>query len=382
MIKIKRRAYLIVPKLVEQPTWGGSYIAKKKSWQNLAPVKGKKIGQSYELYGQSKLVINLDDSRHPLFNPEFSSSPKSPPLPENHQLDRLISFYPRETIGIKPSQKFKKMPLLIKFTQAFGNSFQLHIRPGIKNDHWMPKPESWYFLEKGLVTLGVRDNIDIKDFKKTCLLIEKQMTIIAAKVFNKKISLKEARKETADFIYRHDPHNYVNQYSIKKHQLIDLSMGGIHHSWEEDKENLPQGNIVYEIQLDVADSVSTIRCYDQGKIKDDGHLRKLNIDDYFRYLDTDKTNNQFDRLSSEKRGDCLLSTDYYHLSHIDLKEDHLFNTKDNFAHLFVEKGGVQILANDGELTVYEGHSCFVPAFTGRVKLVPLEKGSVLLKTTL
>jgi len=383
MIKIKRKAYLVIPKLIEQPTWGGSYIVKKKSWSNLPSLEEKKIGQSYELCGQSRLAVEIQDSRSPQFLPELIlSSKKEASFPQDYQLNRLINFYPREIIGLRASQKFKRMPLLIKFTQAFGNSFQIHIKPGIKNSHWVPKPESWYFLEKGLITLGIKKSIKIKEFKKTCLLVEKQMKIIARKILNKKINLKEARKMIILLIKSHDPHHYVNRYLVKKHQLIDLSIGGIHHSWEEDKKLLPHGNIVYEIQSDVADSISTIRCYDQGKIKNDGHLRKLTINDYFRYLDTDQSHNQLNRLSLQKQASRLLATDYYRLSRINLKNSLNFSTKDGFSHFFVEKGGAKIFANDGNLTVYEGHSFFIPAFTGRLKIVPLKKASVLLKTVL
>lgn len=383
MVKIERKAYLVVPQLIEQPTWGGQYIVKKKSWQNLPYLKGKKIGQSYELYGQSKLAVTINNSRNPSFAPEFYSQSKNHLLSfKNYRLNELTKSSLRKIVGSKASQKIKKMPLLIKFTQAFGNSFQIHIQPGIKDRRWKPKPESWYFLEKGLITLGVKERTNINNFKKTCLQVEKQMELISQQIIRKTISLQEGKEKAKKFIKKHDPHQYVNRYFVKKHQLIDLSAGGIHHSWEEDKTLLPHGNIVYEIQLDVADSVSTIRSYDQGKIKDNGHLRKLNIDNYFQYLDTDKNSNRFTNLSSKERGGYLLSTDYYHLDRIDLENNYIFNTKDCFAHFFVERGGVKILAHDGQLTVYEGHSFFVPAFTGQLKLIALKKGSLLLKTTL
>ncbi len=46
-----KRPYLILSKLVEQQTWGGSYIAQFKNIED-GELKAKKIGQSYELYGK------------------------------------------------------------------------------------------------------------------------------------------------------------------------------------------------------------------------------------------------------------------------------------------------------------------------------------------
>ena len=56
------KIYLIIPKLIEQPTWGGDYILNFKNWQNQDVFKGLKIGQSYELYSETKLRSDLDSS--------------------------------------------------------------------------------------------------------------------------------------------------------------------------------------------------------------------------------------------------------------------------------------------------------------------------------
>ena len=53
---------LIIPKIIEQPTWGGKYILKEKGWSHKPPFRGLRIGQSYELYSQSKVRVDLNTS--------------------------------------------------------------------------------------------------------------------------------------------------------------------------------------------------------------------------------------------------------------------------------------------------------------------------------
>ena len=69
------RAYLVVPKLIEQPTWGGYYIMKFKEWAK-HPAAKKKIGQSFELSGTSNLSLAVDTA-HKDFQPEFDAIPGS-----------------------------------------------------------------------------------------------------------------------------------------------------------------------------------------------------------------------------------------------------------------------------------------------------------------
>jgi len=68
------RAYLIIPKLIEQPTWGGRYIMKEKGWQK-HPDAQRKIGQSYELYSGSYLSL-ATDTADAAFQPELDSIPR------------------------------------------------------------------------------------------------------------------------------------------------------------------------------------------------------------------------------------------------------------------------------------------------------------------
>ena len=43
---LKRKPYLVVPKFIEQPTWGGNYITTLKSWENVPFLTEKKIGNT------------------------------------------------------------------------------------------------------------------------------------------------------------------------------------------------------------------------------------------------------------------------------------------------------------------------------------------------
>jgi hypothetical protein len=76
---------------------------------------------------------------------------------------------------------YDKIPL-IKINQSCGNSFQIHIK---KSDgRWLPKMESSYFLEDGVITFGIKKGISVDDYKNACLKIDKKIEGIKCK--NKK----------------------------------------------------------------------------------------------------------------------------------------------------------------------------------------------------
>ena len=88
---MKIQSYIIIPNLIEQPTWGGFYLAKHKKLSN--PVfKTKKIGQSYELYEFSNLSektstktnpsIELGNSKNPQKSQKITTKDKIFPI--NH----------------------------------------------------------------------------------------------------------------------------------------------------------------------------------------------------------------------------------------------------------------------------------------------------------
>ncbi|MDO8496969.1 MAG: hypothetical protein Q7S61_00300 [bacterium] len=384
-----KKPHLIFAKLIDQPTWGGDYILKLKNLQTHPSFQDKKIGQSYELFGDSKLALEITDSSDARFIPEVGY----PDKPDVHgelfpfhkdidylTLSELVGINPSQMLGEKVQAKWGKMPLLIKLNHAAGNSFQLHIKPSQTHLRWQPKPESWYYLEDGLVTYGIKKDADIDEYKKTCVEIDSFMKTISLQVQQGTMTLEEANRKAKEFIREKNPWQYVNKHVVHQYELVDLSSGGIHHSWEEDKENFPQGNILLEVQQDVMDPFCTIRSFDQGKIKSDGTIRPLNIDDYFRIIDTDPAVNDFQTALKKRQGNRLLTTPYYCLDIIEVKDKVEETIKDSFAHLYVRNGEVEVTTDEGNVRVGKGHSCFVPYGAEKYTIKALQPNSVVLKT--
>ncbi|MBI1862579.1 hypothetical protein HYS00_00495 [Candidatus Microgenomates bacterium] len=366
-----KRPYLVIPLLIEQPTWGGDYILTMKKWIQNPSLMAKKIGQSYELFGRSKLQVNITDTTDPRFAPEMGNA-------EGRPIEDLGLTEDRDYIQL--SRIIPHMPLLIKFTQAAGNSFQMHVKPGTSHERWKPKPESWYYFEDGLISCGVKPGADIGRYKEVCLEIEAMMKDLSAKVQNSDMSISDALRTSKEKIKELNPWQFVNILETKKDDLIDLSEGGIHHSWEEDRTRAPLGNVVYEVQVDVMDPYCTIRSFDQGKIKEDGTIREIHVDDYFRYIDTRADHNDIKYLSRTRKDDNLLTTPYYSLDIIELSGRSPQEISHSFHHLFVKSGSVRVECGDGSVMVTAGHSCIVPGQAGTYTLTSRAPQSVILKT--
>ena len=388
-MNLKKRPYLIIPKLIQQPTWGGTYIPYLKSWSDRNILKNKRIGQSYELFGNSKIIFSINNSSDPGFLPEIGWADKSDILEDvfpfkiktdYFTLSDIVHAFPNEVLGRSLFEKYGKMPLLIKINEAKGNSYQLHLNPLAKHSRWQPKAESWYYFEDGLITFGIKSGINLDEYKKTCLAIEKEMKLLSKKVITKEFSLPEAKNKASKFIKKLNPRQFVNLHQTKKNDVVDLSLGGIHHSWEEDPILCPKGNIVYEVQQDVMDPLCTIRSFDQGKFKDDGTVRKINIDDYFKLLDTDLSRNDLDKMRQQKKENNLLTTPFYSLDILEIKNRLQEKTNNSFVHLFVRKGEVEICAKEGSIFLSSGHSCFIPEFTKLYEIKTKIPNSVILKT--
>lgn len=372
MIKI-RRPYLIVPKLIEQPTWGGEYILKMKNWSAFNDFSGKKIGQSYELFSGSKLLLNINASTDSRFVGELGS-PDEPTIFNKTGYQENVDYVNlNEVTGLT-----EKIPL-IKLNQSNGNSFQLHIKKSLKDKRWLSKPETWYYFEDGLVTYGIKKGIDLEEYKKACKKIESEMKRLSSDVKNNKLSLTDAKAKAGELVREVNPWQYVNTHVVKKHSVVDPSAGGIHHSWEEDLENYPLGNVLYEIQKDVMDPVCTIRSFDKGKLKSDGSIREINVDDYFKYLDTDPEHNDIAKMTPDRAGNSLIKTSDYSLDILELDSEVEEKTNGTFIHLFVRDGAVEVSASDGRVLVTAGYSCFIPENVLTYSIKPIGKRSVLLK---
>jgi hypothetical protein len=372
MIKI-RRPYLVIPKLIEQPTWGGKYILDMKNWSAIKDFTGKKIGQSYELFSGSKLLLNINASTDSRFVGELGS-PDEPTVFNKTGYEKDVDYVNLADV----TDMVEKIPL-IKLNQSNGNSFQLHIKKGVPDNRWLPKPETWYYFEDGLVTYGIKKGIDLEDYKNACKKIETEMKKLSVEVINKNLSLSDAKLKANTLVKEINPWQFVNTHVVKKHSVVDPSLGGIHHSWEEDLENYPLGNVLYEIQKDVMDPVCTIRSFDKGKIKSDGSIREINVSDYFKYLDTDPSHNDIAKMTPNREGNSLIKTPDYSLDILELDNEFEDKTDGTFVHLFVRDGAVEVSTSDGRVLVAAGHSCFIGENVLTYSIKPVNKRAVLLK---
>jgi mannose-6-phosphate isomerase class I len=307
-------------------------------------------------------------------------------------MEELVLKDPKEVLGSKPLKLYgPKMGLLLKLTQAKGNSYQIHVRNKDETTRWLFKPESWYYFEPGVLTLGVNRGVDWEAYRMTCLRINDLAFSLSEKVKSGNIEVDDARVELNDYIANHNPEAYVNRITVGPGQVVDLSACGIHHSWEEDETIAPLGNVLFEVQKNVYDPVSTIRAYDKGKIKDNGSIRELQIEDYFNYIDRSETannpNNHFRDTKVIKQTNNLtvknaFNTTEYSMDEIILNgliEDEVFTTSGSFHHLFVRSGKIEVQTDNTKLTVTRGFSAFIPANTGGYR-VTADKEAVILKT--
>lgn len=377
-----RRPYLVIPKLIEQPTWGGELIVKTKGWSHIEPINTMKIGQSYELFSGSNLSL-LDSSDDPAFAGELTDrdavAKQSHPA-NSVALSDLIAHSPAGTLG-QPiiESRGSNLNLLIKYTQALGNSFQTHIKDGVKHPKWLPKPESWYYFEPGLVTLGVKPGINWDAYQAACVAIHEGMTAISNKVQTGSLSYDDAQPKIKALIKQYDPWQYVNLVPIAKDQLVDLSAGGLHHSWEEDPVQAPHGNVLYELQAEALDAVATFRNFDKGKMESDGAIRSMQISEYFDALDrSPEANDPASRIRQpqpirESGGHSLarmMTSRHYTLDKLTLtsKGAPFDDQLNRFIHLFVKSGHIEVSTSEGKVTIGTTHSCFIPAAAGEYKV--------------
>lgn len=389
---MKAQPYLIIPKLINQPTWGGTYIPETKDWLDKTELQEVKIGQSYELFDKSNLSL-LTSSSDPAFTGELTDS-KAVEMPTNSPgvlpLHSLIASDPVGVLGAKVVTTYgPTMPLLVKFTQALGNSFQIHSKSSIVHSRWKSKPESWYYFEPGLTTCGVKPETDWNEYQKSVTELH-QKTIQTAKNVGSTMSYENAKEQIDGLIKKYNPWQFVHMVEIPAGTLLDLSECGIHHSWEEDLKKIPLGNILYEVQLNVMDGVSTIRNFDKGKMGRDGSLRPLHINDYFALIDrSPETNNPQTHMRSpvpvaqttRYTVEHLMQTHYYTTDKITLSSLSEYHEKIvGFRHLHVQSGQIEIHTGNTLITLTRGHSVFIPACVHEYGVTAGKDITVLLST--
>lgn len=369
--------YYVVPLLVEQPTWGGEYIAEFKGLTH-PDLAGRKIGQSFELMAASRLVAEL--SQDLAFGIAYGAKVTNPEWHGAEQSVSLSELAEGQREAVYGSRVTGDFATLIKFTQALNNSYQVHIKPGTTLGHWQAKPESWYYFEAGLATLGLKAGADPAEYQRRSHDIDSFAQTLSAQVKSGQMTLETARQQLADFIAQDHPNRFVNTVEIKAGQVVDLSQGGIHHSWEK-AATLPLGNIVYEVQIDVLDENCTLRSFDQGNIKDDGSVRPLSIDEYFQALDTNPSANQIEQYLTQPQPDVLpegeylelFTTPHYRSYELRLQKSYqgeYTSTKGAFHHLFSRKGSGTVVTESGSYPIKKGVSLFIPAGVEKYQVVP------------
>lgn len=376
------RPYLVIPKLIQQKTWGGDYIVDTKKIKK-SEIISIPIGQSYELFSGTKLSLANVSGEY-----EVGQADSDAVVGDNFSesenkfitLGNLIGEQPVEVLGKSTTTENLGMNLLLKLTQAKGNSFQIHIKPSVEDKRWLPKSETWYFFEKGKVSCGIRNGISIKDYMEACKQIEVEMKKLSEMVKSTSMLVEEARATAKKIVNEVNPWQFVRVMNTTSGEIFDMSQGGIHHSWEEDIDN-PMGNILYEVQQDRMDPVSTIRAFDQGKISDSGEVREINIDDYFKYLDTNEEVNSAKKSGISLGGNNLFTTKEYATDKIEIDRATIDTTNNSFGHFFIKEGVVGLETDGGMVEVREGWSCFVPAkVASKVRINPTKNKAVILKT--
>ena len=370
MANITQGPWRVQDALIEQPSWGGRYIVDLKGLADDPQWKDKKVGQSYEM---AKAATLLDPD---------GGSPR--PLAD------LIQADPAGFLGQKVVDRHgPDLSLLIKLTQAKGNSFQVHLPEGRSLGHWVPKPEAWFYLAPGLYTFGLKAGTDFEAYARVLHTLDDEMGRLSREVKAGRFGVDEARAQAQARIGALDPFAYVNLVEAQADDVIDLTAGGIHHSWEQDDARFPDGNLVYEVQLDVPDDLCSMRGFDKGKLLDDGGLRPTHVADYLATLGRDPEHNDLSRhirkpeVVSEAGGartESIFRTRHFNTDRVTVSAGSSLaqSLADGFQHVFVHAGTPAV----GGLTLAQGRSYVLPASLGEYTLAAGGRDAVLLTTYL
>ena len=370
MTTITKAPWQVQDELIEQPSWGGRYIIDLKGLTDDPQWAGKKVGQSYELAKASKLI-----------DPDGGAVTS---------LADLIAADPAGVLGQKVLDKFgSDLSLLIKLTQAKGNSFQVHLPEGKTLGHWIPKPEAWFYLAPGLYTFGLKPGTSFEAYSRVLHTIDDEMGRLSREVKSGRFTVEDARAQAGQRIQSLDPYAYVNTVEAHTDDVIDLTAGGIHHSWEDDSQRFPDGNLVYEVQVDVPDELCSMRGFDKGKFLDDGSLRPTHVADYLATIVQDSAHNDLSHhirkpqvIADDKNGkvESLFRTPYFSTDRVTLPANASLpqSLADGFHHLFVHAGEAAV----GGQKLAQGRSYILPAALGEYAIDAGGKEAVILKTYL
>ena len=309
--------------IIEQPTWGGTAILEKKGLSDDPAWRGKKVGQAFE--NHAWLPVHTPDG--------WTVSI----LDVSLVLGELF-------LGPVAWRTVPAMGQLRKDTEAYGNSFQLHLsepkwivrggRPALL----IPKSEAMRYLDQpGLLSCGVkcRTEAEWRDYERRLRNIDAGMSKLSSGILSGGLSLAEAKQQARQLMLDNNPYLWVHLLIPQPEVVVDFSTPRRHHNWEENNDASRelfaaagidlarlQGlcvNKLDEIQIglyvDLAgtaikqepislagfaglslirkrervivltDDNSSIRGFDKGKFKADGTVRPLDVDTYFDHID-------------------------------------------------------------------------------------------------
>ncbi|MGO8673723.1 MAG: hypothetical protein ACLQVD_20490 [Capsulimonadaceae bacterium] len=368
MMNFSQGPWRVQDELIEQPSWGGRYILDLKGLSDAPEWQGKKVGQSYEFSRESRLIDPATGAVRPLAE--------------------LIAEDAVALLGQKVVDKFGvDLSLLIKLTQAKGNSFQVHLPAGASRGEWVPKPEAWFYLAPGLYTFGLKESASFEAYARVLRSLDEEMRRLSHEVTSGRLSLDEARAQAHRRIQTLDPYAYVNQVEAEADDIVDLTAGGIHHSWEEDDARFPDGNLVYEVQVDVPDDRCSMRGFDKGKFLSNGDVRPTHVEDYLAALDRSPGHNDPSchvrkphvlRQEAAATLESIFRTPYFHMDRIGIQAGaQRQSLADGFHHLFLLRGTAWVAG----MPLRQGCSCLLPSRIGDYT-IESTGGAVLLRTYL
>ena len=265
----------------------------------------------------------------------------------------------------------------------------MHLPEGKSRGRWQPKPEAWFYLAPGLYTFGMKAGTSFEAYSRILNTLDDEMERLSREVKSGRFSVDEARSQAKERIQTLDPYAYVNSVEAQTDDIVDLTAGGIHHSWEQDDTRFPEGNLVYEVQIDVPDDKCSMRGFDKGKLLDDGSLRPTHIADYLATIEQDAEHNELSRyirkpaLIEETSGakiESLFRTPYFNLDRLTVMAGEALSQSlaSGFHHLFLHSG----TATMAGMTLTQGRSYVVPAAQSEYTLCAGSDDTVILKTTL
>ncbi len=248
-------------------------------------------------------------------------------------LNKLINKYGVEILGTNVYDKYRDMPILIKFIDAQKDlSVQVHPddRYAIKYENGQNgKTEMWYILdaeENSNLVYGLKKGITKESFIKT---IDDNIV-----------------------------EECLNYISVNKGDVLNIPAGTVHA--------IGAGLLIAEVQQK---SNLTYRVYDYNRVGNDGKKRELHIDKALKVIDFD--NNEMKKCTSllNLNEGCMIKNEYFSLTEINVIGTIKESSRNESCHVFIFLDGEgAIFYENKELKVKKGDTVLIPAVLGDYEL--------------